>query len=361
MGRGSVTAESLSQELRSTATIDTLIAFPAPAAFDNPAPAPELPHRPDYPLKDDSSHYSDSPFKDSGSRRALTQPDFAAKKAETEAAVDAILAAGIPAGPIWKPEVLRAASAFRLGDIVVLPEKVGEDDSNWQGSSHLHERRVESAVYWQGRRLGRVSRMVVRNRRGQTALFNIDFTLDHALRGQGLGRAYARHFEEICRKRGVREICVHAGETVGGYAWATPGWQLAGDEEHQRYQLTRLWLGFSGSEFGGRDRTRWAWEEGRYPKELWDATDRYFYGIASGQLPVPTPAELARIGEQLTWEENGQRRWFGKELLLGANWEGRKFLKVGVNETFVPPAWPHWSHRSDLKEAVEQWGNELSS
>jgi GNAT superfamily N-acetyltransferase len=363
MGRGSQGLHLL-EEREGSASLQSLIDFHQPV-WANPPADPALRGRPSYPLKEDEPAF-DSPLKKRFREESEEEiKKFMERAAETQGRMEEILARGIPEGNLWNSEVLNAAMAFKQGEVLVIPTGADGESRGFEQSRHLQEKRVEADIFWQGRKLGRIKRAVIRNTRGQLAVFNYHFDVDHSIRGQGIGRNYATHFEKICRARGVREIAVHAGDAVGGYAWATPGWVLAGDEEHQRFQLTRLWLGFGGGDFGAKDRTRWAMEEGRYPKELWLEMDNYFYKIATGEMPVPTPYEISLIGKNHTWAEGNYRNWPGRTALLFSNWEGRRFLKKppkGKEQySIIHPALPHYTHRADLDKRIKEWGEERSS
>ena len=165
---------------------------------------------------------------------------------------------------------------------------------------------------------------------------------------KGLGTAFNRYMErEVYEPLGVSKIKVHADIDVGGFAWATAGYDWQGEHPQGiNFLLNRVERAVKEMRDESASNRRFVanWEEPRadYDKMLpgdWPEPD---YGapaapkfdamdatiatwrdtIFSGDPEdFPTPFDLAMLGY-----EPGATIWPGKVGMLGSDWYGVKYL-----------------------------------
>lgn len=257
-------------------------------------------------------------------------------------------------------EVARLASTFRHGDTVFAPwnavettETVQElTKSGWLRRREVPAVRVEGRIYQRGVHVGRYARVFYQKKKtGPIEASHRWLYLDPSVQGEGIAQAFQAHSEQMYAERGVRRVHVCAGGTVGGYSWAKADYGFEGAAESiDMYALSQRagYLQDVGPErqaaasvwfvYGGRDRALLALIDGRIPAELFDQADQFFTQIKDGKLPAPTPDEITRFGENLTWTETPQLQleyglsepgrersmWLGKAIMLGSEWNGLK-------------------------------------
>lgn len=121
--------------------------------------------------------------------------------------------------------------------------------------------------------------------------------LDRGLRGQGFATRFNANAEQKYREAGVESIRLHAGSTVGGYAWARAGYGFADPASRQD-------VGARALEAGGK-------YSASVRSEIRRVVDN----------PNSSPIDFAMIGHTA-----GAETWPGKEIMLGSEWDGVKIL-----------------------------------
>jgi hypothetical protein len=146
---------------------------------------------------------------------------------------------------------------------------------------------------------------------------NDTFALAAGEQGSGFAQQFAQHAEPELAKLGLTHATVSASGPVGGYAWRRYGWDpdnpnAKGDVPDRlrtiaaKYDLSpadkatvQQWL----TAFGQPDQSKW-----------------------------PTPSEIGDFGKrQARKDDAGRDMWFGKAVLAGSNWQGRRDLNTGVS------------------------------
>lgn len=154
--------------------------------------------------------------------------------------------------------------------------------------------------------------------------------LDKKVHGQGIADAFNAHAVAKYQEYGVSEIRVHAGSTVGGYAWARQGFRISPEEDRHirvaemltsaQYQL------HAEAHHLGREATSAIQQEIKALKAANDAGEDV------------QPIHVAALGERVRqWtqikstedHDHEYRTWLGKEALLGASWMGHYILEPG--------------------------------
>jgi len=160
-----------------------------------------------------------------------------------------------------------------------------------------------------------------------------ELELDPAARGRGFARALHEHAEAAYVRMGARCITMHA-EHVGSLLWPRLGFDFdlrhldGGDEQARRVHAVLRLLAPRARKVAGRPR----------PAELlaqWAAaTDpRRQSAAAELRARLPTAATLARrefagllLDPRALGEFDAHGTGIGRELMLGASWDGYKSL-----------------------------------
>jgi len=156
-----------------------------------------------------------------------------------------------------------------------------------------------------GNEVGHAERGIYRDADGNLAAVHELLELDPEVRGQGFASAFNQHLTDWYRQQGVERIELTANIDVGGYAWASHGYDFADEESAQRI-ANRLMERLDGAPP----------EVQRGARELLSRFDRPF-----GSDGFPTPFEISRLGR-----DPGATSWLGKDVLLNSAWEGVKWL-----------------------------------
>lgn len=164
-----------------------------------------------------------------------------------------------------------------------------------------------------GREIGRAYRDVYRDDNGDLVavheLLEID---DPNQQGGGLASAFNAHLADWYRQQGVSRIELTANIDVGGYAWASHGYDFA-DEESANGVLDRLRTSLHGATGPDADAGR----------ALLARAESQPFGSAG----YPTPFEISQLGRPTGAAGQGRgATWLGKDVMLGSAWEGTKWL-----------------------------------
>lgn len=146
--------------------------------------------------------------------------------------------------------------------------------------------------------------------------------LAEAVQRRGFSRSFIEHLALALPRLGCQSVSLMA-MGVGGYAWAAIGFELdnrarpAGvslAEATRRLLLARehrLVLLEADAPHGG----------------ALGAKLRRAAGLEPGSVAsVPGVRALAQFGSDQPWLDAGSPTWFGRELLIGAQWLGRRYL-----------------------------------
>ncbi|MGI5530209.1 GNAT family N-acetyltransferase [Streptomyces syringium] len=162
-----------------------------------------------------------------------------------------------------------------------------------------------------GNPVGRMERDFVRQEDGTLAVKHLIMKIDDpAYRGKGVGTAISRELENWYRQSGVSEIRLTAGKENGAYTWARRGYSWANEKSAARI-INRVDALMKDTK---RPLSK---EEFEAAQDIVNRARQNPYGSAL----YPAPREIARIGRKA-----GHEDFFGKRVLLGQHWEGRKRL-----------------------------------
>ncbi|MDI6101233.1 hypothetical protein QLQ12_21705 [Actinoplanes sp. NEAU-A12] len=157
-------------------------------------------------------------------------------------------------------------------------------------------------------------------------------------RGKGFAGAFNGHLEKWYRQQGIVRIEVHANIDVGGYTWATQGFQFE-DQESAVEILDRLRFVVSvftdriqsmrdAAQTAAADRARTLRDQARKleaqiaeAEDILDRADQSRFGDDD----YPTSWEISQCGRSHDIGVS-DRPWIGKASMLGSDWYGVKWL-----------------------------------
>jgi hypothetical protein len=171
---------------------------------------------------------------------------------------------------------------------------------------------------------------------GETRLVAENYEMeitDPTLQGQGFASAFNAHMEDLYREAGVHQVRLTANLTVGGFAWARTGFDFAAPSDAAKIADTFGAAATVARMVAAGTTDRPAKPEtgfGRAVLMLADDPDALAQaeevtGRAGsepfGSDAFPLPFDYSQVGYR-----PGAKTWPGRELLLGAGWNGVKTL-----------------------------------
>lgn len=235
-----------------------------------------------------------------------------------------LITAGIPsivendAGAQERRRRAREALAPAIeGEFGGLQVRIGNPRQYWGGPD---EESPGFAVSYtihdaEGNEVGHGDRAFYRGDDGNLAAVHELLTLDPEVQGSGFAAAFNGNLTNWYRDQGVSRVELIANVDVGGYAWASNGYDFV-DEDSAARVLRRLRGRLEGADGpsaeAGRDILRRAESE------------------PFGSAGYPTAFEISQIGRPPNLSsrvagETGQS-WLGRDVMLGSVWEGVRWL-----------------------------------
>lgn len=158
-----------------------------------------------------------------------------------------------------------------------------------------------------GRKVGDITRTVGRDRDGRLFALHELLELSPQVRGQGFATQFNGHLDDWYRESGVERIELLANIDVGGYAWARQGYDFKnGTVPDSVVERLRDAL----------DMRRWS--DDADVREAKDALRR----IEAGEHV--SAYEISQIGR--THMIEGDDTWIGRDVMLGSDWDGVRWL-----------------------------------
>lgn len=170
-----------------------------------------------------------------------------------------------------------------------------------------------------------------------------------AHQNQGIADRFNAHAIAEYQKLGVDRIDLHAGDTVGGYAWARQGFRIF-EGDRKKFLLTQL------------DRVSSELHKPvvkPYAKKLKADAEVLRKAINAGE--DVQPIHIASLGEKYARYEarddhgNTYKTWPGKSLLIGTNWLGAYYFDAAHPVTASATDLAHVELRPAFRQVVEKY------
>jgi hypothetical protein len=168
-----------------------------------------------------------------------------------------------------------------------------------------------------GRKIGSFERILERDPdTGGLSAYHESLKLSRATQGSGFAEDFNRNLYDWYRRSGITRVDLEANQDVGGYAWATQGYDFK-DE-----RAARAWLEAARRKANGPASRR----PGAPSPEQLAELRAYLDDIEAGRVALSAP-DIARFGRQ-PGQGGRDAMWPGKWLMLGKNmaWIGRLYL-----------------------------------
>jgi hypothetical protein len=179
-----------------------------------------------------------------------------------------------------------------------------------------------------GQMIGLFARLFHREQNGVLWAEHELLTIGEDVQGQGFAQEFNGHLMNWYRASGVERIQLTANVDVGGYAWASYGYDFA-DEESAQDILDRLeaeaekledWLQQHGDD-DSIPASEYQAAETEYEAAL-NLLERAEVGF--GHPSFPTAWEISQVGR--VPGQGRDNKWIGKRAMLGSSWHGVKWL-----------------------------------
>jgi hypothetical protein len=181
-----------------------------------------------------------------------------------------------------------------------------------------------------------------RSLRGDGSAEHNSLMLEENVRAQGIAQQLNGRAEAFYQAAGLDRIKLFADSTVGGYAWATQGYEWDTEALGLRDVQARLFSGLSSAD------NRSSLQEKMTDYPALSPAERERAGEYMRQLEraikdhkvypeTPSPMDLASLGRDTSYTDPaGRPMWFGKFILVGSSWNGVKRLSGGRPAPALP-------------------------
>lgn len=183
------------------------------------------------------------------------------------------------------------------------------DDENLHDNGFFTRLSITDA---QGQPVGRAIRSLWRDSDGNLVAGHTILELDPSVQGGRFAADFNAHMEQWYREQGVSRIELTANIDVGGYAWASAGYDFSNEQSaHDVLGLLRDHI--DGMQGPDADAAR----------ALLARAESEPFGSAN----YPTPYEISQLGRPEGDAGRGRgARWLGKDIMLSSEWEGVRWL-----------------------------------
>lgn len=170
------------------------------------------------------------------------------------------------------------------------------------------------------------------------AVYHTSFELDSDDHRAGVGSAFIAGSVAKYRELGIDHVKVHAGDSVGGYAWAREGFRIEEGQRdrdpygsgtyQRRHDLMHPVLAHAEGQLFRLGKEREIPDE--HYAEIGDALKALRSASQAGQ--DVQPIHIASLGEATmrykkeTYDGGFYETWPGKEMMLGSNWRGTYYF-----------------------------------
>lgn len=205
---------------------------------------------------------------------------------------------------------------------------------------------VRGVITHKGREVGTFDRMITIEGKGKVAVDHTELMIDPGHRSKGLGDRFNSHAVAKYQELGVDRITLHAGDSVGGFAWARQGFRWSTPEVaktvgHRALNLTDASV--------------------KHDPKVPDAVKQQIYketralrkALDAGE--DVQPIHIASIGERsartVLGDDAGYRHssWPGKRAMMQSPWEGVYYFDANQAVTAAATDLAHAELRPQFK------------
>lgn len=182
------------------------------------------------------------------------------------------------------------------------------------------EMSVQGVITYKGKEVGTFDRLISVEKRGVVAVDHTELMIAAAHRSKGLADRFNAHAVAKYQEMGVDRITLHAGDTVGGFAWARQGFRFANYDTRVKTVHNALKAIEADAKYSPLIRGN---PEAK--KQIEDEVFAIRKAMEAGE--DVQPIHLASIGERTKWQSedeigNPYTNWPGKRAMMRQSWEG---------------------------------------
>lgn len=197
------------------------------------------------------------------------------------------------------------------------------------------EMSIQGVITHKGREVGTFDRMITVEKRGVVAVDHTELMIAAAHRSKGLADRFNAHAVAKYQEMGVDRITLHAGDSVGGFAWARQGFRWSTAEGGRKVAETALKTIEAQIKYSPKLKD---------DKQLRAEVDAVRKALEAGE--DVQPIHIASIGERNKWMSedeigNPYTNWPGKSAMLRSRWEGTYYFDANESITAAASSLEH--------------------
>jgi hypothetical protein len=163
-----------------------------------------------------------------------------------------------------------------------------------------------------GRKVGAFTRTVSRDSQGRLVAYHSDLEIIRNRQGSGIAEEFNQNLFDWYRRSGIKRVELSANIDVGGYAWATKGFDFVDPFAAQEF----VSFGLGKIEYALRRKVLPKGVDRAQLEEL----RAYLQRVDSGQITAKA-FDISQFGRQ-PGQGGKTQTWAGKWLMLGSSWDG---------------------------------------
>ena len=206
---------------------------------------------------------------------------------------------------------------------------------------------IEGSIMHKGREVGTFNRMIAIEKRGVVVVDHTELFIDPAHQSKGLADRFNSHAIARYQELGVDRITLHAGDEVGGFAWARQGFRFANRDVAGKAIWKALQMVEADLKYLPVLRND---KEAR--KQIEDEMFAVRMAFEKGEDVLPI--HVAAIGEQYKWESlheasGAYTNWTGKRAMMRTPWEGVYYFDANAAVTAAASSLEHADLRPQFR------------
>ena len=209
------------------------------------------------------------------------------------------------------------------------------------------EMSIQGVITYKGKEVGTFDRAISIEKRGVVVVDHTELMIHAAHRSKGLADRFNAHAVAKYQEMGVDRITLHAGDEVGGFAWARQGFRFANRDVANKAAWKALQMVEADLKYLPNIRNN---KEAK--KQIEDEVFAIRRALEEGK--DVQPIHIASIGERYKWEsfheESGPyTNWTGKRAMMRTPWEGVYYFDANAAVTAAASSLEHAALRPQFR------------
>lgn len=209
---------------------------------------------------------------------------------------------------------------------------------------------VRGVLLHKGREIGTFDRTFATERGGVVSVDHTELMINPTHRSQGLADRFNAHAVAKYQEMGVDRITLHAGDEVGGFAWARQGFRFANYNARTKTVESALRAIDADIKYDPKLRADPAMK-----KSIEDEVFAVRKAMEEGK--DVQPIHIASIGERHKWQSEHEisgpyTNWPGKRAMMRSSWEGVYYFDASQSVTAAAMSIEHAELRPQFKAST---------